>query len=170
MDTFSSGDPRKNELIQEVFQQTRIVRKPLVGIISGYHQLPYILIAPDDEDSARSIEINGTINVSPKFVISPAQLGETFGDVFDPATFNQDIQGRFFSFAYSRKRNLKIESEYLTIKNIDIRAEEYLDKMHDDLQMLENIKTALIFGPRFQYYPISVDRFVNEIVDREFRV
>ena len=35
----------ENEILQEVFSKTSILRKPITGIISGYHQLPYILIA-----------------------------------------------------------------------------------------------------------------------------
>jgi hypothetical protein len=169
MNGFSS-DYHKNRFLQEVYSKTQILRQPLTGIVSGYHQLPYILIAPDDEDSAKSVEINGKINVSPKFIVSPTYLGETFGEVFDPSTFDNEIQGRFFSFAYAQKKNLKVESEYLTIKYIETRAEEHLDKVHEDLQRHENIKTGLILGPHFQYYPVSVDRFVNEIVAREFNV
>jgi hypothetical protein len=168
MYSFSQPNHPQNQIIQEVFNATRILRKPIVGIISGYHQLAYILIAPDDEDAAKTVEIRGKINVSPKFIISPSQLGETFGEVFDPTTFDQNIQGRLFSFAYSRKKNLKIVSEYLTIKGIEAHSEEYVEKVHDDMMQHENISTALIFGPRFHYYPVSLDRFVNEIVEREF--
>jgi hypothetical protein len=168
MHAFSSQNHNQNQIIQEVFAATRILRRPIVGIISGYHQLEYILIAPDDEDSAKSVEIKGKINVSPKFIISPSQLGDTFGDVFDPTTFDKDIQGRLFSFAYTRKKNLKIVSEYLTIKVVETHAEEYVEKVLDDLMQHENIETGLIYGPRFHYYPVSIDRFVNEIVEREF--
>ena len=32
------------ERLEHVFQQTRVVRKPLRGIIAGYHVLPYVLV------------------------------------------------------------------------------------------------------------------------------
>ncbi len=35
--------------LRGIFEQTRILRKPITGIISGYHVLPYILVGPDRE-------------------------------------------------------------------------------------------------------------------------
>ena len=160
----------QNPKLQKVFHTTKIMRKPISGIVSGYHELPYILIAPDDDNPSHSVEINGKINVSPKFIISPDTLSETFGDIFDPETIDKEIEGRLFSFAYSRKKNLKVESEYFTVKNYEEKPNEHIDRVHDRLLMQENIKTGLIFGPHFKYYPISIDRFINEILDREFRV
>jgi hypothetical protein len=161
---------RKNELFKEIFHKTMILRKPITGIVSGYHQLSYILIAPDEENNAHAVEINGKINVSPKFIISPAMLQETFGDVFDPDTFDKDLQGRFFSFAFGNKKNFKVENEYFQVKNVEETSEDYSKKVLDRLLMQENISTGLIVGPRFKYYPVSIDRFINEIIEREFNV
>ncbi|MGB7569480.1 MAG: hypothetical protein WBM07_16580 [Chitinivibrionales bacterium] len=146
------------------------MRKPITGIVSGFHQLPYILIAPDENNDSHAIEINGKINVSPKFIISPSMMSESFGDVFDPETFDKDLQGRLFSFAYSNKKNIKIESEYFKIKNIEEKPDEYIKRVLDQLMGQENINTGLIFGPQFKYYPVSLDRFLNEIIEREFNV
>jgi hypothetical protein len=161
------GEP--NEHVREIYEKTEILRKPITGIVSGYHELPYILIAPDEQDKNRSIEINGKINVSPKFIISSAMLRESFGDVFDPDTFSEDIQGRLFSFGYARKRNVTIESEYLTIKHIDSRVRAHCDVVMDRMLAQENIATGVIYGPQFEFYPVSIDRFISEIIDREFR-
>jgi hypothetical protein len=161
---------RKNELFKEIFHKTIILRKPITGIVSGYHQLSYILIAPDEDNSEHAVEINGKINVSPKFIISPAMLQETFGDVFDPETFDKDLQGRFFSFAFGNKKNYKVENEYFQVKNIEEKSEEYSQKVLDRLLMQENISTGLIVGPRFKFYPVSIDKFINEIIEREFNV
>jgi len=163
-------DYDKNELYREIFHKTHILRKPISGIVSGYHELPYILVAPDDNNESASIEVNGKINVSPKFIITPNIMLETFGDVFDPQTFDRDLQGRFFSFAYSNKKNIKIESEYFQIKNVEANPQEHLNKINDKLCMEENVRTALIYGPKFKFYPISIDKFINEILDREFRL
>jgi hypothetical protein len=161
---------RKSEFFKEIFNKTTIVRKPITGIVSGFHQLPYILIAPDENNDSHAIEINGKINVSPKFIISPSVMSESFGDVFDPETFDKDLQGRLFSFAYSNKKNVKIESEYFKIKNIEEKPDEYIKRVLDQLMGQENINTGLIFGPQFKYYPVSLDRFLNEIIEREFNV
>ena len=163
-------DYEKNQFLKEIFNRTNILRKPISGIVSGYHELPYILVAPDESNESASVEINGKINVSPKFIITPSMLGETFGDVFDPETFDKELQGRMFSFTYTNKKNVKIESEYFNVQNFDEKPEEHLNRVNDQLGSQENIRTGLIFGPKFKYYPVSLDRFINEIVDREFRV
>jgi len=163
-------DYDKNKNLLEIFNKTSIVRKPISGIVSGYHELPFIFVAPNDDNALKTVEINGKINVSPKFVITPDMLAESFGEVFDPETFDQTIQGRFFSFAHAQKRNLKIENEYFRLSNHEDSPEEHLHKINDALSMQENIKTGLIFGPKIKFYPVSIDRFINEILDREFRV
>lgn len=165
-----SNNPGLNEVMREVFFRTDIRRRPISGIISGYHQLPYILVAPNDEDPSFTIEINGKINVSPKFIISPHQLAETFGDVFDADTFDKEIQGRIFSFAYTGNKQLKVESEYFRLQNFQEKPEVHLSRLEDSLMAQENTRTGLIFSPRFQYYPISLDKFISEIVEREFRL
>jgi hypothetical protein len=163
-------DYEKNEGLREIFFKTNIVRKPISGIVSGYHELPYILVAPDDDNVTATIEINGKINVSPKFIFAPTMLSESFGDVFDPETFDKELQGRLFSFAYGNKKNFKVENEYFHIKNYEEKPEEHINRLNDQLGMQENIKTGLISGPKFKFYPVSLDRFINEILDREFRV
>lgn len=160
----------QNPKLQKVFHTTKIMRKPISGIVSGYHALPYILVAPDDDNPSNSVEINGKINVSPKFIISPDSLSETFGDIFDPETIDKEIEGRLFSFAYSNKKNLKVESEYFSVKNYEENPDEHAKRVYDTLLRQENIRTGLIFGPHFRFYPISIDRFINEIMEREFRV
>jgi hypothetical protein len=164
------ADHNQQEYLREIYQSTRILRKPIAGIISGYHELPYILIAPNDENSEHTIEIDGTINVSPKFIISPGMLQETFGDVFDAETFDKDIEGRLFSFAYAGKKNLKIESTGFRMMQNEGNPDECLSRVQDQLMQQENTRTGLIFCPRFHFYPVSIDRFISEIVDREMRV
>ncbi|MBN1306848.1 MAG: hypothetical protein JXA18_02955 [Chitinispirillaceae bacterium] len=160
----------QQEFFREIYRATRILRKPISGIISGYHELPYILIAPNDENSDRTIEVNGTINVSPKFVISPHMLQETFGDVFNAETFDKDIEGRMFSFIYAGKRNLKIENIGFTMTHGEGNPAEYLSRVEDRLMQQENTRTGLIFCPRFNFYPVSIDRFISEVIDREMQV
>jgi hypothetical protein len=169
MDSWNN-DSGLNEILREVFFKTDILRKPISGIVSGYHEINYILVAPNDENPSHTIEINGKINVSPKFIITQQALLESFGDVFDPETFDKNITGRLFSFAYSGKKRLKVESEHFKLQNYEVRPEEHLNRVNDTLMQQENTRTGLIFSPKFQYYPVSVDKFISEIVDREFRI
>ena len=159
-----------NEAANEIYARTEIMRKPVSGIVSGYHELPYILVAPDNENTSQAIEINGKINVSPKFILSPGILNETFGDVFDPETFDKDIEGRLFSFTYTGKKNVKIESEYFRIEHFEESPKDHIDRVNDRLMMMEDTRTALIFGPDFKFYPLSLDKFITEILEREFRL
>jgi hypothetical protein len=165
----SKGYENSAEL-QEVYHRTEILRKPLTGIVSGYHELPYMLVSPDNENEAYSVRITGKINVSPRFIVTPGMLGERFGELFDPETFDRTIHGRLFSFAYHRGKNFKLESERFEVRNYEEKAQEHIDRLHDELMREENIVTALIFGPRFDYYPVSIDRFLTEILEREFRL
>lgn len=159
----------QNDEIRSVYENTSILKKPITGIISGYHDISYILVSPDDENTSHAIEINGKIRVSPRFIISPTMLQETFGDVFESGTFDKSIEGRLFSFAYSGKKNVKVSSEYLNIKHTETNPQEHLNIVQDNLYREENTRTALIYGPKFQYYPVSLDKFISEILDREFR-
>lgn len=164
------NDPRVNEVIREVYRATDVVRKPISGIVSGYHELPYILVAPDNETRESTVQITGRINVSPRFILTPDQLAEAFGDVFDPSTFDRELHARLFSFAVRKGRNVKVASEKLEIATFAEAPKAHLEMIEDTLLRAEDLRTALIFGPRFDYYPVSIDRFVNEVVDREFSV
>lgn len=159
----------QNEPLKEIYNKTDILRRPISGIISGYHQLSYTLVAPSKESISFTVEINGKINVSPKFIISANSLRETFGDVFDPETFDTDIEGRVFSFGMSKHQGkFKIENEYFKLTRHEINPQEHLEKVNDQLMRSEDTRTGLIFCPNIQFYPISLDRFISEILDREF--
>jgi hypothetical protein len=164
------ADSNTNEILKEVYFKTDIRRKPISGIVSGYHELPYILVAPHSENPSHTVEINGKINVSPKFIISPTAINESFGDVFDPETFNDQIEGRLFSFVYGGKKNVKVESEFFRLQNFEENPEEHINRVHDSLLQQEDTRTGLIFGPVFSYYPVSIDKYISEILDREFRL
>lgn len=156
--------------IREIYTQTQILRKPISGIVSGYHELPYVLISPDDENPEHAVEITGKINVSPRFIITPQMLGESFGEVFDPETFSNELQGRLFSFAYGRKKNVKIESQSFSLSTHEENAHDRASRVLDRLMATEDVRTGLVYGPAFKYYPVSIDRYISEILEREFSV
>ncbi|MCL2689607.1 MAG: hypothetical protein FWE57_07160 [Chitinispirillia bacterium] len=165
-----NGDNKTNEAMREVYNGTDIVRKPICGIVSGYHNLPYIMVAAYEDNPKRCTQVSGQINVSPKFVISASTLAETFGSVFDPGTFDSDIEGRIFSFANISNRNMKIESKNFSIEHFEESFSERLERVTDLLMSQEDTRTGLIGCPNFRYYPVSIDKFISEILDREFRV
>ena len=70
------------EFLRHVFDETRVVRKPMTGIITGYHVLPYILVGPEHDQPGHSVEVRGRIKVSPRLVIAAGNDAPTYGELF----------------------------------------------------------------------------------------
>lgn len=154
------------ERIRHVFEETRVVRKPLSGIITGYHVLPYILVGPEHEQSGRSVEVRGSIRVSPRLVIGGE--GPTYGETFtERELLHQALIARVFSFKYAGR--LQLESDDLRIRRQERDAEGHLACVLDELSRREVINTGVIISPDVRFYPVSIDRFIREILDQEFR-
>src|SRR6267378_2694156 len=89
------------EFLRTVFEETRVIRTPLRGIIAGYHVLPYVLLGPAEYDrTSKTVEVRGRIRVSPRLVLggNAPTYGEMFGerDLMDAR-----IVARVFSFRYA---------------------------------------------------------------------
>ena len=157
-----------SERLRAVFEQTEVVRKPLTGIIAGYHVLPYVLVAPDEGQAGRTVEVRGRIRVSPRLVLGVGGAGPTYGEVFgESELMDRSVLARVFSFRYAPR--LRLESEDLQIRRHDREAHQHLDRVVDDLARREVIDTAVILSPDARFYPVSLDRFIREILDQEFR-
>lgn len=154
--------------LKEVFEGTRVVRRPVTGFVTGYHELPYRLVGPSD---GASVQISGTIMVSQRIVLTMRQIAEQFGQVFDgdEGFMDQELVGRSFQFAVARDSNKSIRHEHLKIERRQERFEELLEGVEDELARAEDTRTGLISCPQPRFYPVSVDRFIREILDREFR-
>ncbi|MBK9579169.1 MAG: hypothetical protein IPK50_19175 [Fibrobacterota bacterium] len=152
--------------LREVFDQTEILRRPVNGIVSGYHELPYRIVGPLEGGSVR---ISGTIRVSPRMVLTFRQLQEQFGKFFDgdDGFMDQELVGRSFQFAVARDASKSIRNEALRIERSDESFDSLLERVHEDLQRAEDTRTGLISCPSPRFYPVSVDRFIREILDRE---
>ncbi len=163
------GSRPEPEYLKRVFEDTQILRKPIAGIVTGYHVLPYILVGPDEERSQRSVEIRGSIRVSPRLVISPRHLGQTYGELFDdPELMDKALVGRIFSFLYAARQNVQLESDDLRIIRTERDPRSQIERALDDLMRGEVLDTGLIFSPDVKFYPVSIERFIAEILDREF--
>jgi hypothetical protein len=156
------------EFLRAVFSETEIVRKPLTGIISGYHVLPYILVAPEHDQPARAVEVRGRIKVSPRLVITAGRDGPTYGELFgERELMDQRLVARVFSFRYASK--VVLESEDLAIRRHQHDPGRHLERVLDELSRREVIDTGVIRSPDARFYPVSLDRFIREILDQEFR-
>lgn len=159
------GDP---EFLRHVFDETQVVRKPLRGIVTGYHVLPYILIGPSPDRPERSVEVRGRIRVSPRLVLRPGWDGPTYGDVFtERELMDRTLLARVFSFRYAPR--VTLESEDLKIHRQETNAPVHLERVLDELARQELIDTGVIMSPDIRYYPVSLDRFIRELLDQEFR-
>lgn len=155
------------EFLRHIFEHTEILRKPLTGIITGYHVLPYILVGPEEDHPHRSVEVRGRIKVSPRLVISPREGGLTYGEFFsDRELMDQAIVARVFSFRYASRVNL--ENEDLKITRQDHDSSRHLERVLDELARREVVNTGVIAAPDVRFYPVSIDRFIRELLDQEF--
>ncbi|HEV8639923.1 MAG TPA: hypothetical protein VGV13_02375 [Methylomirabilota bacterium] len=156
------------ELLRHVFEQTRIVRRPLRGIITGYHVLPYILVGAERDQPGRAVEVRGRIRVSPRLVIAPGRDGPTYGELFgERELMHHALVARVFSFRYASR--VALESEELSIRRQGRDPEGHLERVLEELAQREVIDTGVIVSPDARFYPVSVDRFIREILDEEFR-
>jgi hypothetical protein len=164
-------DPEPDpEYLKRVFEQTQILRRPIAGIVTGYHVLPYVLVAPDESQGQRSVEVRGTIKVSPRLILAPRHLAQTYGQLFDdPQLMDKALVGRIFSFLYARRENVSLESEELRITRVERDALAQVERALDELTMREVLDTGVIFSPDAKFYPVSIERFIGEILDREFQ-
>jgi hypothetical protein len=164
------GERHDPEYLKHLFDRTEVLRKPVAGIIAGYHVLPYILVGPQEDKPARSVEIRGKIKVSPRLVLAPGRAGQTYGDLFkESELMDQTLVARVFSFMYSSKHQVTLESEELSIQHRDRDPQAQIERALDELAQREVINTGVILAPNVRFYPVSLDRFITEILDQEFR-
>lgn len=155
------------ELVRSIFTETRVVRKPLIGIIAGYHVLPYVLVGPEPDRPSQAVEVRGRIRVSPRLVIAPGRDGPTYGDLFgETELMDRRLVARVFSFRYASR--MQLESEELSIRRHANDPERQVERVLEDLARREVIDTAVIVSPDARFYPVSLDRFIREILDQEF--
>ena len=157
------------EQLRRIFEDTQVLRKPISGIVTGYHVLPYVLVAPDEEQGQHSVEIRGKIRVSPRMILTPKHLGQTYEQLFDdPQLMDRTLIGRVFSFLYAHRQNVQLENEDLRIQRFDCDPRAQIDRALDELMRGEILDTGVILAPDVKFYPISIERFISEILDREF--
>lgn len=154
--------------MREIFEQTRIIRKPTYGIVSGYHELPYVCLGRSTELDRETTEIRGKVHVSPRFVIRPAHLEPSYREIFGEENVDKELAGRIFGFLGFRGKPVECKSEYLQIRHVETQVEEMLHKVLDEMERMEDIVTGVILTPSSRYYPVSIERFIASIIEDEF--
>ncbi|MCC6697241.1 MAG: hypothetical protein IT365_16555 [Candidatus Hydrogenedentes bacterium] len=159
---FSGDDMR------EIFRNTQIVKKPTHGIISGYHELPYVCLGTRLGLESGTMRVRGKVQVSPRFVIRPSHCEPSYGEIFGEENVDEALTGRMFGFLGFRGRPVECTSEHLEVRHLEATLDRVLSETLDDLERFEDITTGVIVTPNSRYYPISIERFIASILDDEF--
>ena len=160
-------DYENSAYMQHIFDETRIVKRPTHGIVTGYHRLPYILLGESKERHDRSLEIRGRINVSPRFVWHPNYPGIKYEEMFGEDNIEPALVGRVFGFLAFRGKPVNFESEYLKVKEKEMRTERLIEAVLDELERKEDIETGVVQTPDVRFFPVSIERFIASIVGEE---
>jgi hypothetical protein len=125
-------------------------------------------VGPERERPGHSVEVRGRIKVSPRLVIAPGREGPTYGELFaERELMHEALVARIFSFRYAPR--VQLESEDLQIRRQERSAEGQIERILEELARREVINTGVIASPDVRFYPVSIDRFIREILDQEFR-
>jgi hypothetical protein len=167
------------ERLKRIYAMTAVKRVPITGIVSGYHTLPFTLVGPNDEredagDRSGSLKLTGKISVSPKLVVSISPNDERFAEIFPESEpfMDRSIVGRMFAFSApilsgAFRRSHRIRNERLTVEEFPEPDQELLEKVLNELSRAEIIDMGVIWCPQPRFYPISLERFIASVLDRE---
>lgn len=159
-----------SEEMKEVFRQTVIVRRPTHGIISGYHELPYVCLGTSVESIHQTTRVKGKVHVSPRFVIRPQHFEPSYDEIFGEENVDAALAGRVFGYFGFRGKPVECKSSDLEVKHMDTSVDQLLAKTMDELERREDITTGVIITPDTRYYPVSLERFISSVLDDEFSV
>ena len=154
--------------MHDIYEQTIVVRGPTYGIVSGYHELPYVCLGQSLETDGRTTRIKGRVHVSPRFVLRPQHLEPSYAEIFGDENVDAEIAGRMFGFLGFRGRPVECKSEYLEVTDETASVDRMVRETLDELERNEDITTGVIITPNPQYYPVSIERFISMVLDEEF--
>ena len=154
--------------IREIYQRTRIIKKPTYGIVSGYHELPYVCLGERHDVEHGTMRVRGKVQVSPRFVIRPSHYEPSYEEIFGEENVDAELTGRLFGFMGFRGRPVECTSDHLEVKNLEAHLDRVLADTLDELERHEDIVTGVIISPNSRFFPVSVERFIASILNDEF--
>lgn len=155
--------------MRAIFDQTVVVKQPRFGIVSGYHELPYVCLGESIESGYATTQIKGRVHVSPRFVIRPTEYEPSYEEIFGEEHVDNALVGRMFGFMGFRGRPIECKSEHLELTHLNTSMERALSETLDDLERREDITTGVIISPDSRYYPVSIERFISSVLEDEFQ-
>lgn len=156
--------------MRELFDQTVVVRKPRFGIVSGYHELPYVCLGESIESGYTTTRVKGRVQVSPRFVITPPQFGPSYEEVFGEENVDTALVGRMFGVLGFRGRPVECKSDQLELQHLNASVDRVLNETLDHLERHEDITTGVIIAPDTRYYLVSIERFISSVLEDEFQI
>ena len=152
-----------------ILKEIRVLRRPYLGIVSGYHELGYRVLGPGEKGHSGSVQISGRLMVSPKLIWTPAQAQRTFGELFQESELmDANLVGRVFAFPAVVPGFFNVQSGRLKITRHEWSPDLLAEKVLDELIRLEATDTAVVRTPNIRFYPLAVQRFIHEILTEEF--
>ncbi len=162
--------PLSPEEMRSIYKRTTIIRRPTYGIVSGYHELPYVCLGTSIEPRSETTEVRGKIQVSPRFIIRPSHCEPSYAEIFGEDNVDVALAGRLFGFMGFRGRPVECKSEHLAVSHRQGSVDHVLSETLDELERHEDITTGVIVTPDSRYYPVSLERFISTILEDEFSV
>lgn len=156
--------------MREIYRQTQIIRRPTYGIISGYHDLPYVCLGTSVEPRHTTTQVKGKVHVSPRFIIRPSHLEPSYAEIFGEDNVDEALTGRLFGFLGFKGKPVECKSDHLEVKHLDASVDRVLSETLDELERQEDITTGVIITPNSRYYPVSIERFIASVLEDEFSV
>ncbi len=159
-----------HEELRIIYEKTRVLRKPTYGIVSGYHELPYVVLGESFESGYDTMRVRGTIQVSPRFLIRPSHLEPSYDEIFGEENVDVHLMGRIFGFLGFRGKPVECKSEHIELKHLNEPLDRLVANTRDEFERYEDITTGLIITPDARYYPVSIERFISAVLEDEFDV
>lgn len=156
--------------MRQLFDGTVIVRRPTYGIVTGYHEVPYVCLGESFEPGRETTRVRGKVHVSPRFVIRPPHYEPSYGEIFGEENVDGALAGRIFGFLGFHSKPVECKSEQLELKHLDASVDHVLADTLDELEQREDITTGVFITPDSRYYPVSIERFISSILEDEFSV
>lgn len=158
------------EEMREIFDHTEVIRRPTYGIVSGYHELPYVCLGASFEPGRETTRVRGKVHVSPRFLIRPRNCEPRYGEIFGEDNLPPALAGRVFGFLGFREMPFECKSEFLEVNHLNASIARVLSETLDELDHREDITTGVIITPNSRYYPVSIERFISTVIQDEFSV
>ncbi len=165
------------ELIRKVFSETEIVIQ--VGSKLQHSDetlLNYLVLAPSAEDGRHTLRWDGAVRVSPRLTIAADDhasigLSEFYGDEDQIPPQLRDLAVVF------RSAYLKLDGPGVERQHIGRNMAESVDMMKNLFERITSHRSrelkaennALIVAPSEFVWPVSVLKYVSEVMGQDFR-